>query len=71
MAIKKKKQVEKLKKQDKELERLPSIAKENKRMKKGESLLERLLVKKRVRAVKPKTKPTKSIKSIKTRSKKR
>ena len=39
--------------------------KEKKSFKKGESLLERLLVKKRMRAVKPKTKPAKG------RSKKR
>ncbi|MBW2997447.1 hypothetical protein KY349_03870 [Candidatus Woesearchaeota archaeon] len=65
MAIKKKKQVEKLKKQDKALAKLPSLEKEKKSFKKGESLLERLLVKKKMRAVKPKTKPAKS------RSKKR
>lgn len=39
--IRKKKEVEKLKKQDKELAKLPSLAKEKKRFKKGESVLER------------------------------
>lgn len=59
MAIKKKRQVEKLKAQDNALEKLPSIEKEKKVMRKGERLLEKLLVKKRIRAVKPKNRPAK------------
>ena len=37
------KKIEKLKKQDKELSKLPSIEDEKRRFRKGESLLERLL----------------------------
>ncbi|MBU2561595.1 MAG: hypothetical protein KKD17_04810 [Nanoarchaeota archaeon] len=41
--VKKPKQVEKLKKQDKELAKLPSLKEEDERFKKGESFLRRLI----------------------------
>lgn len=59
MAIKEKKAVEKLKKQDKQLAKLPSLDKEKKIFSKGESFLSRLIKRKKVKTPIKKAKPTK------------
>ena len=59
MAIKKKKAVEKLKNQDRQLAKLPSLDKEKKVFSKGESVLSRLIRRKKVKEPIKKSKQTK------------
>lgn len=66
-----KKKVEKLKKQDEILEDLPSLEKEKKRFRKGESRLEHWVKKRRVTPKKVKTVKKKVKKKSRSGSKKR
>lgn len=71
MAIKKKKSVEKLKRQDKNLAKLPALEKEERVFKKNETLLSKLLVRKKVVVKKPKIPKTLKPKKSRKRKNKR
>jgi hypothetical protein len=71
MAIKKKRSVDNLKRQDKELAKLPVLEKEEKVFRKKESLLSRLLVRKRVVVKKPKIPKELKLKRTKSTTKRK